>query len=265
MPAAGYLAAGLLYGDYLLRQGARVLKYAEGVAAAALLVHLGVLVRGLAGQPPAIPHGVVASLSPVALLIVLAFLALQRFSQAQVLGVVVMPLAFAATLTCALLSPPSVGAVPEALRSPWFLAHVPSSLAAYVAFVVAAGAAVLYLAQGRLLKSKHLLSYLESVPSQSSLDRLVCAAVKLGFVLLTIGIATGAVWAQHTWGRYWAWTPKQCGSLATWLIFAAFLHARVVRGWQGPRSAWLVLLGLGAVLLTYLGAGSIPQDPHYFP
>jgi ABC-type transport system involved in cytochrome c biogenesis permease subunit len=77
--------------------------------------------------------------------------------------------------------------------------------------------------------------------------------VVVGFPFLTLTIVLGAVWADVAWGRYWGWDPKETASLVTWLIYGAYLHARVVRGWRGRKAAWLLVLGFGATLLTYFG------------
>ena len=71
--------------------------------------------------------------------------------------------------------------------------------------------------------------------------------------MLTIMIVLGAVWANTAWGRYWGWDPKETAALVTWLIYGAYLHARVTRGWQGTRSAVLLLVGFLAVLFAYFG------------
>ena len=73
---------------------------------------------------------------------------------------------------------------------------------------------------------------------------------------LVQGFAIGAgalFWADVAWGSYWSWDPKETASLVTWLIYGAYLHARVVRGWRGDRAAWLLVVGFGAVLFTYFG------------
>jgi cytochrome c-type biogenesis protein CcsB len=82
--------------------------------------------------------------------------------------------------------------------------------------------------------------------------------VMLGFLFLTLGIITGAVWANSAWGRYWGWDPKETWSLITWFIYATFLHARFMRGWQGKKTAVLSMVGFGAVLFTYLGVNLLP-------
>jgi cytochrome c-type biogenesis protein CcsB len=95
------------------------------------------------------------------------------------------------------------------------------------------------------------------------LDRLIYRAVILGFFLLTFGILTGAVWAETAWGKYWSWDPKEDASLVTWLIYAAILHARLLKGWQGRRIAWLAVLGFLAVIFTYFGVNYL-QSMHAY-
>jgi cytochrome c-type biogenesis protein CcsB len=96
------------------------------------------------------------------------------------------------------------------------------------------------------------------------LDRLIYRAAVIGFIFLTIGILTGAVWAETAWGRYWSWDPKETASLITWFIYAALLHARLVQGWQGRPIAWLAVAGFGAVLFTYLGVGFLLPGLHSY-
>ena len=75
----------------------------------------------------------------------------------------------------------------------------------------------------------------------------------VGSIFLVAGIITGSMWAASSWGRYWGWDPKETASLVTWLIYSAYLHARIVRGWRGSRAAWLLMAGFGATLFTYFG------------
>ena len=79
------------------------------------------------------------------------------------------------------------------------------------------------------------------------------ASLIIGLCLLTLGNFFGGIWANESWGRYWGWDPKETAALVTWLIYGAYLHARVTRSWRGSRSAWLLILGFGAVIFTYLG------------
>lgn len=90
--------------------------------------------------------------------------------------------------------------------------------------------------------------------------RIIC----LGFPLLTIGIIAGAVWANEAWGSYWSWDPKETWALITWLVFAAYLHARITRGWQGRRPAILAAFGFVAVWLCYLGVNLLGNGLHSY-
>jgi hypothetical protein len=91
------------------------------------------------------------------------------------------------------------------------------------------------------------------LPKPSVLDEIGYRAIVVGFPFLTLVIVLGAVWADVAWGRYWSWDPKETASLVTWLIYGAYLHARVVRGWRGQRAAVLLLVGFAATLFTYFG------------
>jgi len=91
------------------------------------------------------------------------------------------------------------------------------------------------------------------LPKPMVLDEIGYRAVVIGFPFLTLTIILGAVWAETAWGRYWGWDPKETASLVTWLIYGAYLHARVMRGWRGNKAAWLLVIGFLATLLTYFG------------
>ena len=123
--------------------------------------------------------------------------------------------------------------------------HVAVAIVAYGAFAVSFAAAVLYLIQpeeGR-----------PGLPKPALLDEMGYRAVIIGFPLLTLVVVLGAVWAEIAWGTYWSWDPKETASLLTWLIYGAYLHARVARGWVGRPAAWLLVVGFASVLLTFFG------------
>lgn len=85
------------------------------------------------------------------------------------------------------------------------------------------------------------------------LDEVGYKAVFFTFPLLTIMIVLGAIWANIAWGAYWSWDPKETAALVTWLIYGGYLHARVMRGWNGKRAAWLLVFGFVAIVFTYFG------------
>jgi cytochrome c-type biogenesis protein CcsB len=99
---------------------------------------------------------------------------------------------------------------------------------------------------------------LEKFPQPRVLDELGYQMVLFGFLFLSVGIITGAVWANSAWGRYWGWDPKETWSLITWFIYATVLHARMMRGWRGQRIAYLSMVGFAAMLFTYFGVNLLP-------
>ena len=97
-----------------------------------------------------------------------------------------------------------------------------------------------------------------------SLDNLSYRVIGLGFPLLTIGIIAGAVWANEAWGSYWSWDPKETWALITWLVFAAYLHARITQSWQGKGPAILASIGFVVVWICYLGVNFLGKGLHSY-
>ncbi|MDR9402727.1 MAG: c-type cytochrome biogenesis protein CcsB [Halothece sp. Uz-M2-17] len=97
-----------------------------------------------------------------------------------------------------------------------------------------------------------------------TLDNLSYRVIGLGFPLLTIGIIAGAVWANEAWGSYWSWDPKETWALITWLVFAAYLHARITKGWQGRKPAILASAGFVVVWICYLGVNLLGKGLHSY-
>ncbi|MGC1309481.1 MAG: c-type cytochrome biogenesis protein CcsB [Phormidesmis sp.] len=97
-----------------------------------------------------------------------------------------------------------------------------------------------------------------------TLDNISYRIIGLGFPLLTIGIIAGAVWANEAWGSYWSWDPKETWALITWLVFAAYLHARITKGWQGRKPAILAASGFVVVWICYLGVNLLGKGLHSY-
>jgi cytochrome c-type biogenesis protein CcsB len=135
--------------------------------------------------------------------------------------------------------------VPALQQSILLSVHVACAIISYGALAVGFGAAVIY-----LITYKRNVSWM---PQPDVLDRISYNTVIIGFPFLTLTIILGAVWANIAWGRPWAWDPKETASLVTWLIFVAYLHARIIRGWRGTRCALLLVAGFVAVLFTFFG------------
>jgi len=97
-----------------------------------------------------------------------------------------------------------------------------------------------------------------------TLDNISYRVIGLGFPLLTIGIIAGAVWANEAWGSYWSWDPKETWAMITWLVFAAYLHSRITKGWQGRRPAILAATGFVVVWVCYLGVNLLGKGLHSY-
>ena len=157
------------------------------------------------------------------------------------LGVAVFLVAYALTL------PTDISPLVPALHNPPLLTiHVAMAVISYGIFATSFGAALGYLAQGKDDRFAWL-------PPRKVLDEVAYRAVIIGFPVLATMIVLGAYWASIAWGRYWGWDPKETSALATWLIYAAYLHARSLRGWSGRAAALLLVVGFGAVLFTFFG------------
>lgn len=135
--------------------------------------------------------------------------------------------------------------VPALQQSYLLSAHVAAAVLAYGALTMGFVAAVIYLFQGR-----YAVSWM---PRAETLDDMSYRAVVIGFPFMTLLIILGALWADIAWGRYWGWDPKETASLVTWLLYASYLHSRVISGWRGKRSAILLIAGFAAILFTFFG------------
>ncbi|MEM9806587.1 MAG: c-type cytochrome biogenesis protein CcsB [Cyanobacteria bacterium P01_D01_bin.56] len=97
-----------------------------------------------------------------------------------------------------------------------------------------------------------------------TLDNISYRIIGLGFPLLTIGIISGGVWANEAWGSYWSWDPKETWALITWLVFAAYLHSRITKGWQGRKPAFIAASGFVVVWICYLGVNLLGKGLHSY-
>ncbi len=196
--------------------------------------------------------------------IILLYLLIEWRTRNKSIGTFATPLAF---LTMAYASFTNVSSdiqpLVPALKSNWLLAHVITCFVGYAAFGIAFGLSIMYLLK-RLEDPKNGNLFLRLIPGSSLLDELSYQMIAIGFILLTLGIITGAVWAHSAWGRYWGWDPKETWSLITWLVYAALLHSRMIRGWRGKKLAVLSIVGFFCVIFTYLGVNLILSGLHSY-
>ncbi len=193
-----------------------------------------------------------------ALVIVITHLVVELKFKTPNIGAFTIPIAFLTMAFASLYPGMGVEIRPliPALKSNWLIAHVITCFIGYGSFAVSFGVSIMYLMKkGQPNQTNGLLSRL---PASSILDELNNQLVMFGFLFLSIGIITGAVWANSAWGRYWGWDPKETWSLITWFIYASLLHFRFLRGWQGTRIAVFSMIGFAAVLFTYFGVNLLP-------
>jgi cytochrome c-type biogenesis protein CcsB len=157
----------------------------------------------------------------------------------------------------------------------WIFIHVPVVLAAYAAFLIGCATSILFLlkkwdeervariagksvgaavaAQQESLGRPAWLSWLDIVPASTRLDVVSYRIIAVGEILLTAGIILGALWAHQAWGSYWQWDPKENAALASWIVYAAYLHLHTRPSWRGVRTAWVSIVGFLSILFCYFG------------
>ena len=104
----------------------------------------------------------------------------------------------------------------------------------------------------------------QGLPKPALLDEIGYKAVVITFPMLTIMIILGAIWANIAWGQYWSWDPKETAALVTWLIYGAYLHARVTAGWKGTKAAWVAIIGLATFWFNFVGINLLVSGLHSY-
>jgi ABC-type transport system involved in cytochrome c biogenesis permease subunit len=193
------------------------------------------------------------SLSFLSWAMVLALIIFGRKARVPHLAPYLMLIAVAlVALASSPLMPKDTTPLVPALQSYWLWLHVSVTLLGEAFFAVAFVSSLLYLGA-------------DTEEKRDRLDALSYRAVAVGFPLFTLGgLIFGMVWAYRAWGRYWGWDPKEVWSLITWLVFALYLHTRIVMGWKGKRSAWIAIVGFLAALFTYFGVNYILAGLHSY-
>jgi cytochrome c-type biogenesis protein CcsB len=142
--------------------------------------------------------------------------------------------------------------LPPALQSAWLVIHVFVASLATAFFALGAGLSILQLVRTRFeARAMAKAGLLKTLPHSSVMESLAYRLNVVGFVMWTFTLIAGAIWAERAWGRYWGWDTKEVWTFIIWVIFAGYIHARATRGWRGNRSAWLGIIGFGAVLFNY--------------
>ncbi|GAP93517.1 c-type cytochrome biogenesis protein CcsB [Leptolyngbya sp. NIES-2104] len=226
----------------------------------------------------------------------------ENMSKSKLVGVVTAPVAMSITAFAALTLPDTMQAsapLVPALKSNWLMMHVSVMMLSYATLMVGSLLAIAFLVvtrgqnielkgssvgTGSYREKSYQLHRSEEVSVNAggtavleqttlspqrltladTLDNISYRVIGLGFPLLTIGIIAGGVWANEAWGSYWSWDPKETWAFITWLVFAAYLHSRITKGWQGRRPALLAAAGFVVVWICYLGVNLLGKGLHSY-
>lgn len=192
------------------------------------------------------------------LCIALIYLIIEFKFPSKALGSITFTLTAFIMAYASLKAPAEIKPLLPALKSNWLIAHVVTCFLGYGAFAVTFGLSLFYL----IGANKTL-----SASSQVSLEHFIYRLMLFGFFWLSLGIITGAVWAEQAWGRYWSWDPKETWSFITWLIYGGAIHLRLIKGskdWGGKKLAWLNIIGFASVLFTYFGVNFLLSGLHSY-
>jgi ABC-type transport system involved in cytochrome c biogenesis permease subunit len=145
------------------------------------------------------------------------------------------------------ISPPVTHGMPPVLKTIWFELHVILSFVSYALFAIGA-----------------IFGLLDRYGNDLHAERSQYRSLLLGYALFSIAMIFGGIWAFLAWGTYWLWTPKELWTTIVWFFYSLYLHARLVRGWSGPKTAWMGVVGFVIVLFTYAGVGLLMKSSHEF-
>jgi len=258
-----YLLATVLYLVAMIGKRPPAGRIARWVLVAGVLLHAGsfaVRHSSAGGTPVTSLH---ESLSFFAWCLILLFLLLDLRFRLSVMGAFASPLALLLMIGSA-LSPDVIVPLDPMLKTWLFPVHIAFAFLGNAAFALAFGAGVMYLIQDRMLKSKRFTGIYQLLPSLDTLDKVNNTCLSFGFPLMTLGIISGAVWANTVWGTYWSWDPKETWALITWLVYAALLHGRMTVGWRGRKAAIFSIIGFLLLLFSFLGVNLLVNGQHTF-
>jgi cytochrome c-type biogenesis protein CcsB len=228
---------------------------------AALALHTATgIIRWAAGGHPPVTDTYELNLTGVwfTILIFLVFQSLGKVD--RVIGLVVTAIAFL-VLGHGFLSRTEAGPMGPAYQSAWLAVHVIFAWLGFGCYVIATGAAMFLLLKEKMPNSKAVAK----VPDPQALDLAAYRFIILGFINHAVMLASGAIWARKLWGRYWSWDALEIWSLIAFLFYAFYLHARAFLGWKMRKAAWLALLGLVIMAISFWGVDWFAPSVHPGP
>ena len=256
-----YTAATAMYGIGVTFIKETLTKRALLVSAAGLVAQVTSLgVRwARVGHPPALGFYEVAG-DLVVFAVLFFVIAAWRNPRLNAAGIAIMPVALL-LLGGSTVTLNEVVEVSAKLDSYWLIVHVMFANLAFGAFAVSFGGAIAYVLRDRS-KSGKWVERLAKLPAQDVLENVTVRFVLVGFLFWGMMIATGAIWANEAWGKYWAWTPIETWSLIVWIIYAVYLHVRFTLKWTGQRLAWYAIIAMPLALFALVGIPFVFGTPH---
>lgn len=222
----------------------------------AAAVHLVALVaRGMAAEPHRVPWGNMYefTISGTFVIAALYLVTRRRYGLAWMAPIVVAIVLSLLMVAVIWLYQP-VGPLREALNSYWLVIHVVSAIIATGAFTLGGIASTLFLLKERAERRGRTTGYLARVPAPAVLDRVSYRMHAFAFPVWTFAVLiTGPIWAHEAWASYWSWDPKEVWAFITWVVYAAYLHARATAGWKGRNAAILALVGMATLWFNFIG------------
>jgi cytochrome c-type biogenesis protein CcsB len=229
----------------------------------AAFVHFIALVsRGLASDPVRVPWGNMYEFVLAGTFVVtVGYLLLYRRYSLSWLSPVVTSFVLVTLMIDVLVLYTPVVPLRDALQSPWLVIHVIAAIIATGAFTLGGMCSVLFLVKERWQR-KHEAApagtrsrgYLDRLPDLAVLDRIAYRTHAFAFPIWTFAaLIAGPIWAHYAWGRYWGWDPKEVWAFITWVVYAAYLHARATSGWKGRSAAIVALVGLATLWFNFVG------------
>ncbi len=203
------------------------------------------------------------SLNFFSCVIVLSYIIVENRFKNRSLGVFILPVVFFIMAFSSLpTTPKEIVPLIPALQSQWLVWHVMLSFIGEAAFAVAFGTSIMYLVRNNSSEGSFVA---RTLPDLSTLDTISYRAIIIGFPIFTIGaLIFGAIWAKYAWGDYWSWDPKETWALITWIVYALYLHARIVHGWKGKVAAWISITGFLATMFTLFGVNYLLSGLHSY-
>lgn len=258
-----YLVSTAGFTASLLLQRVVLARLSTWVFAAAFMLHTVFIVLRWtgAGYSPAV--NLPEALSFIGWAIAAVYLFFQTWTKTRVLGAFVAPLSLVLVIasSAGIMGTIETG---QTLKTYWVTAHVIFSLTGGALFALACCAALMYLIQDSLIRHRKIHGLYRVLPSLGDLDRINHLSVVWGFVLLTLGIIAGSVWARTAWGSHLPWDPKQIATLAAWFLCGVLMHQRLLIGWKGRRAAFLSIGAFAILLFAFVGVNLFFTTIHTF-